>query len=386
MGMRVAFVVPSIGRSSGWLSASSGIVCAMQENKQIEPTILTSHRNEDQAKIIFGRDRVVTVPETRYLALKDPRLWPKLFSTYKQIRVGKFPEVDLVHSLDGYPIGLVGHWLADRFKVPHVITAIGTYSAIWKNFAADRIAYERVLKDASWICPISSGTARIMTNAFPKALNSKKLSVVLLGTDYPRKIPREFALNRPHSETPTILSIGPIKPRKGYHVSIPAFRDIKLSYPNARYWIVGEVQDENYFMSLRKFIEENQVQDIQFMGRVTDESLQVLYRNADVFMLTPQQVGLKFEGFGLVYLEAGAYGLPVIGTDVGGVGDAIANGVTGFVLGQDDVQGITDALRKLLADDSLAKQMGRANRDWVESLTWEKYAANQYRLYEMALM
>ena len=84
----------------------------------------------------------------------------------------------------------------------------------------------------------------------------------------------------------------------------------------------------------------------------------------------------------MVYLEAGAYGLPVVGTRVGGVPDAVREDETGLLVEPDDVEGLVAALLRLLRDPHLAAEMGRANRRWAETLTWERFAEEQYKAYQ----
>ena len=109
------------------------------------------------------------------------------------------------------------------------------------------------------------------------------------------------------------------------------------------------------------------------------------YQGASVFILTPQHEGLNFEGFGLVYLEAGAYGLPVIATRSGGVADAVEDGKTGYLCEHEDVDGIADSVLRLLNDPDRSREMGRANRFWAETLTWERNAEEQFRAYQSIL-
>jgi phosphatidylinositol alpha-1,6-mannosyltransferase len=109
------------------------------------------------------------------------------------------------------------------------------------------------------------------------------------------------------------------------------------------------------------------------------------YREADIFLLTPEQVGLAFEGFGLVYLEAGAYGLPVVATRTGGVPDAVRHDETGLLASPGRADEVADCLLKLLEDPVRATRLGRANRDWSEHLTWERFARAQRDIYEQVL-
>ncbi len=122
-----------------------------------------------------------------------------------------------------------------------------------------------------------------------------------------------------------------------------------------------------------------------FTGAVSEADLQRYYQESSLFILTPQQDGLHFEGFGLVYLEAGAYGLPVVATRTGGVPDAVREGETGFLLEPEDVDGIAAAILRLLKDNELSRQMGRKNRTWAEYLTWERCAQEQFQAYQELL-
>ena len=70
------------------------------------------------------------------------------------------------------------------------------------------------------------------------------------------------------------------------------------------------------------------------------------------------------------------------GTASGGAPSAIRHGETGFVVPPDDVEGMADALYRLLTDWDLAQRMGRANREWAEALTWERNAGEQMQVYQ----
>ena len=208
---------------------------------------------------------------------------------------------------------------------------------------------------------------------------------ILNGNDYYQKVPRDEALNKNWPATPIILSVGAIKPRKGYHLSLRGFARLKKTVPAARYWIVGEFERKKYYQELRQFIEDNRIEDVEFLGKVSAERLKQCYQEASLFLLAPQQVGLHFEGFGLVYLEAGAFGLPVVGTKTGGVPSAIKEGETGLIVDPEDVDGLAGALECILTNPELARQMGLANRNWSETLTWQRNAREQYQVYQELL-
>jgi glycosyltransferase involved in cell wall biosynthesis len=200
--------------------------------------------------------------------------------------------------------------------------------------------------------------------------------------------------SRPLPEVPTLLSVGEVKPRKGYHLSLAAFARVQAVLPEARYWIAGRYTrslsgvhtPSPYFENLQAFIAERGLRNIEFLGPVPDEELEQRYRHASLFLLTPQVVGFRFEGFGLVYLEAGAYGLPVVATASGGVPDVVIDGETGFLAPPGDSEAVAEAVLRLLRDPELNHRMGQANRQRAETLTWERTALEQAQAYEELLV
>ncbi len=107
---------------------------------------------------------------------------------------------------------------------------------------------------------------------------------------------------------------------------------------------------------------------VYFTGPVPQGELLAHYAAGDVFAMPcrTRRAGLDVEGLGIVYLEASAAGLPVVGGDSGGAPDAILKGETGYVVGGRDVQTLADRLTALLLDPAHAKAMGEKGRAWVE--------------------
>jgi phosphatidylinositol alpha-1,6-mannosyltransferase len=309
----------------------------------------------------------------------------RLGATLATIIRKRQPDVELVHSLEAYPTGLLGHWLALTWGKPHVLTAHGTYAILPYNRFPDRLLYGWVLRRASALCPVSPGAADMIRRYFPKDVANTYVRPILNGNDYYKMIPRQEAFHRLLPATPMILSVGAVKPRKGYDLSLRAFARLKEILPTARYRIVGNIDNRKYHRELLEYIGTHKLADVELAGAVSQERLSQYYREASVFLLTPREADLHFEGFGLVYLEAGAFGLPVIGTRTGGVPDAILHRQTGFVLDPGDIDGIVEALYCLLTDPELTRRMGRANREWAETLTWERYAREQREVYQEVL-
>ena len=72
-----------------------------------------------------------------------------LLATHRALGRLRLPALDLVHSLEAYPTGLVGDWLARRLNRPHVLTSHGTYGVVWHEIIPDRFLYAGVLRRAA---------------------------------------------------------------------------------------------------------------------------------------------------------------------------------------------------------------------------------------------
>jgi glycosyltransferase involved in cell wall biosynthesis len=108
---------------------------------------------------------------------------------------------------------------------------------------------------------------------------------------------------------------------------------------------------------------------------VPDAELPAVYAGADVFALTSIQHGHSVEGFGLVYLEASAQGLPVVAHAVGGVSEAVADGRTGLLVSPDRPEDLTAAFARVLADGALRRRLGEEGRRWARRTSWAGSAA-----------
>ncbi|MBI4617795.1 MAG: glycosyltransferase family 4 protein [Planctomycetes bacterium] len=124
-----------------------------------------------------------------------------------------------------------------------------------------------------------------------------------------------------------------------------------------------------------------------FVGEIPPDERPDWYALADVFVMPGREVkdrdGLKFEGFGIVFLEAAAAGRPVIAGRAGGAPDAVAHGVTGLLVDPTDPRDLSLALLRLLSDPEEARAMGRAGRERVErEFVWEKLPVRERLLFD----
>jgi glycosyltransferase involved in cell wall biosynthesis len=153
--------------------------------------------------------------------------------------------------------------------------------------------------------------------------------------------------------------------------------------PEAQLVITGYQEDITYLKQVQQQIKRLDLEScVHLLGMVPENDLLSWYQHADVFALPSLNVGGQFEGFGMVFLEAGACGLPVVGTTGSGVAEAVIDGETGFLVPQNDAGALADAITRLLADDALRARMGAAGRQHAQQMDWSSIAARVRAVYE----
>jgi len=162
---------------------------------------------------------------------------------------------------------------------------------------------------------------------------------------------------------PVVACVSRMVPRKGQDTLITAWPQIKAQVSDAVLLLVG---DGPYVPALKRLARRRQAADVVFTGPVPWPELPGYYDAADVFAMPcrTRRGGLDVEGLGLVYLEASATGLPVIGGDSGGAPDAILDGETGYVVR--DAAGLAARTIELLQDPAKARAMGEKGLAWVD--------------------
>lgn len=164
---------------------------------------------------------------------------------------------------------------------------------------------------------------------------------------------------------------------KGVDTVIRALPEVLRRVPETRLVIVGDGNDRS---RLERLANDLDISDrVLFAGSPSDSDLANHYRACDVFVLPS-----KKEGFGLVFLEAMAYGKPVIGGNHGGTPDVIQDGETGFLVNHEDVTTLTDRLVLLLRDEPARRRMGAAARRRLDELyTFDRFRQRFVDLFEV---
>jgi phosphatidylinositol alpha-1,6-mannosyltransferase len=219
-----------------------------------------------------------------------------------------------------------------------------------------------------------------------KALNKADLSKLIQiapGIDVEHFVPTDSGELRAElglTDKSVIISVGRLVHRKGQDKLIAALPAIKLAVPNVHLLLVGVGPHQDY---LEKLALKLKVSDcVTFIGRINYAELPKYFCLGDIFAMPSRSrfFGLEVEGLGIVYLEASACGLPVVGGKSGGAPDAVLVGETGVVVDGTKTLEIAEACIDLLNNPELCALMGANGRAWIiENWRWEiwasKYAA-----------
>ena len=163
---------------------------------------------------------------------------------------------------------------------------------------------------------------------------------------------------------PIVACVSRMVPRKGQDTLIRAWPQVRAEVSDALLLLVG---DGPFAPALQRLAQRLGVaDDVLFTGSVPWSDLPGYYDAADVFAMPcrTRRAGLDVEGLGIVYLEASATGLPVVGGDSGGAPDAILEGESGYVV--NDVAGVAARITELLKDPAKARAMGEKGLAWVD--------------------
>ena len=176
-----------------------------------------------------------------------------------------------------------------------------------------------------------------------------------------------------------LLCVGRIHPRKGQLLLLKAIEKLPSQIKERiTCWFVGPQTKPGY---AKKVIEKSsQVGcDVKFLGDLKSKDLKEAYQNADIFALTSIPMPSSVEGFGIVYLEASAHGLPIVANRTGGVDDAVVDGQTGLLADPKNQSEVTEHLKTLIKDRNLREAMGNAGVQWAAKHSWGKVAQALYQ-------
>ncbi len=256
------------------------------------------------------------------------------------------------------PLGLLGRIL----KVKYALVAHGAEVTVPAGLPVAANAMKYILKRSEGVICAGEYPAEIISrlskgvplHQIPPGVDTTRFQP--LTAEMKSQARKKFGIG---DDEEIVLSVSRLVPRKGMDVLIRAVAE--LNFPRLRVVIAGQGRDRGRLERIARSGDAK----VTFLGGVPDELLPDLYGMADVFAMICRDRWMRMEqeGFGIVFLEAAACGIPQVAGKSGGSNEAVENHVTGFVVDRPkDVGSVARALRRLLTDEQLALNMGEQSR------------------------
>ena len=272
------------------------------------------------------------------------------------------------------PLGFSARWLR-KAGATHIVALTHGHEVWWSKIWPFSWAMKEIARSVDIATYLGEFTRSAIA---PRFSDPRKLIKIAPGIDTEHFKPRNVENLRKSlglDNRPTIVCVGRLVHRKGQDRLVEAMPAILKRFPDAALVFVGEGPHRAH---LEKLVKVKKVEKfVQFIGRIQYINLPEYIAIGDVFAMPSRSrfFGLEVEGLGIVYLEASACGLPVIGGDSGGAPDAVKHGETGFVVDGNDVEAITHRIIQLLADKKLRDEMGSAGRQWaIQEWSWDRWS------------
>lgn len=171
------------------------------------------------------------------------------------------------------------------------------------------------------------------------------------------------------TKKPSILFLNRVKKYKGVDTFLKAAKKLKEENENMDFWLAG---DGDYLEEMKVFVKENKLGNVKIFGRVSEEKKRELMKKSWVF------VNPSFkEGWGIVNIEANYTGTPVIGSNVGGIKDSIANNKTGLLFEYGNHAELADKIKLIVKDKKLRQKLIMGGLSWAKKFDWDN-KAEQY--------
>jgi phosphatidylinositol alpha-1,6-mannosyltransferase len=292
----------------------------------------------------------------------EPVLLPHPVMVNRVNRMAREVGADLVVLDPALPLGLIGPSL----DLPYDVVLHGAEVTVPGRLPLSKQTLAHVLRRARHVIAAGGYPAAEAVHAAGRAL---PLTVVPPGVDVDRFQPLDDAGRRAARarlglpvDGPLVVGISRLVPRKGFDVTIRAVAELARSRPGLTLALAGAGRDRDRLEGIARDLGA----PVRFLGRVPHDDLPALYACGDVFAMLCRNrwAGLEQEGFGIVFSEAAASGVPQVAGLSGGAAEAVADGVTGLVVERPDhVPSVAAALAELLDDPDRRRAMGIAARE-----------------------
>jgi len=266
----------------------------------------------------------------------------------QSVTAGLKSDVILVSHINLLSVG----YLIKLFKPGAKLMLYAHGIEVWGPLSSLRI---KMLCKCDCILAVSEFTKQKMVQQY--ALEPKKIIVLnncidpYLQAPLPEKdtaVMHQYGFNSNQKVLMTLTRLSSKELYKGYDHVLLSVAELRKKYPGIKYLIVGRY-DEAEKKRLDAIVEQHSLQEaVVFTGYIPDSELAAHYSLADVYVMPS-----KKEGFGIVFIEAMHFGLPVIAGNKDGSADALCNGKLGVLIDPDDQHELNESIEKVLLNKNL---------------------------------
>lgn len=299
---------------------------------------------------------------------------------------GFLKHYDIVHAFDAFPYGLVAVISTMGRRQTIFITAIGTGSVRMLARRPLNLFLKFCYKKATAVFALSRYTASKIRHFMPTlkvipihpGINMAEQS----RRDSDQALTRRFAAKKPY-----LLTVGTFKPRKGQKQVTLGYIEAAKQLPDLNYLLEGDPNNA-YGDEIKRLIANVGLSHrVFFLGSISKDMLRVVYSQTSLFAMLPQEVpgDSDIEGFGLVFLDAAAAGLPIIASTEGPSAEAVDAGQNAILVDPHDISAIGDAIVRVCTDSTLRERMSRASSLFARRMSWERTVEQYIAFYEKYL-
>ena len=306
------------------------------------------------------------------LSLRNPRFYLALLQCRRRAQeTGESSSLRL-HALRAFPEGFAGYFVQrTRRASTELITYAHGEELLVAGSSRELMQMTRVAYgNSSLVIANSENTRRAVLEIAPGV----RTEVIHPGVECSSFAFHADAATRKRTEygwpagTPIVLTLGRMEPRKNHAGVMRAMGRLHRKGLQIGFVCAGDGPERPALVALAE--SEGIVPWVRFPGAVAEREKDVVFEAADIFAMPSVRVNSMIEGFGIVFLEAAAAGLPVICGNSGGQPEAVQDGVTGRVIDGTDVESIAMAIEELVINHDGRAKMGEAARQWARRHEW----------------
>jgi len=288
---------------------------------------------------------------------------------------------DIINTHFVLPTGPVGHALSRFGRIPNVLSLHGGDLYDPSKFLSPhrhpifRIAIRKLLRSADLVVGQSQNTLDNMRRFYTPEIKGVRIPLAIQRPAADVGVRADYGFNQ---DDVLLVTVGRLIPRKGIDQLIATVQKLRQTHKHVHLLIIGAGPAED---ALRTLAQERGIADsIHFMGFVEEAEKTRLLHMSDIYVSTSQH-----EGFGLVFLEGMACGLPVVCYNHGGQTDFLRDGETGYLVELNDLETFTSRCEVLIRSATLRREMSLICADVVEEYFIENCARKHETIFDQTI-